>query len=244
MGYDHHQRQRQQGSYESAPAGQSDASATFRGIHNSNARWVESAHAMVVLERECQRLGVEFIAGESGPVTGFIRDAHDSKTIIGVRTANRTTWRAKKVIVSVGAYSEHCSTSRTSCTRGYPVTHIRMTEEQYQRYKDLPVVAITRRGYFFPPNEGPHLQNLYHRHHHDQPRALGRAQVPLGSAKPVARPGIPSHRHTAASRTAEDARVCTVHLARVWRRRDREQQVVLGRQSVEIVAPGHKARWI
>jgi sarcosine oxidase/L-pipecolate oxidase len=36
---------------------------------------------------------------------------------------------------------------------GYPVTHIRMTEEQCQRYKDPPVVAITRRGYFFPPNE-------------------------------------------------------------------------------------------
>ncbi|KAK7409368.1 hypothetical protein QQX98_008430 [Neonectria punicea] len=62
MGYDHHQRQRQQGRYESTQPGKPDAPATFRGIYNSNAGWVESTNAMLVLKRECERLGVEFIA--------------------------------------------------------------------------------------------------------------------------------------------------------------------------------------
>ncbi|KAL3480464.1 hypothetical protein BJX99DRAFT_254455 [Aspergillus californicus] len=41
MGYDHHRRQRQQGSYEYTPG-----QATFRGIYNRNAGWVESTQAM------------------------------------------------------------------------------------------------------------------------------------------------------------------------------------------------------
>lgn len=154
MGHDHHRRQRQQGRYGSTQADEPDAPATFRGIYNSNAGWVESINAMLVLKRECERLGVEFIAGESGTVTGFVRDPNNPKTVIGVSTANRTIWHAKKVIVSVGAYSETLLDFKNQLHAvGYPVTHIRMTEEQYQRYKDLPVVAITRRGYFFPPNE-------------------------------------------------------------------------------------------
>ncbi|KAM3425923.1 hypothetical protein NHJ13734_009804 [Beauveria thailandica] len=152
MAYDHHHRQRQEGEYEPAQVGKSDAPATFRGIYNRNAGWVESTHAMVILKRECER--VEFIAGESGTVTSFVRDPNDLKTVIGVCTANRTTWHAKKVCVCVGAYSETLLDFQGQLHAvGYPVTHIRMTEEQYQRYKDLPVVAITRRGYLFPPNE-------------------------------------------------------------------------------------------
>ncbi|RMI99080.1 hypothetical protein CDV36_016064 [Fusarium kuroshium] len=151
MGHHHDRRKRQQGRYEST---QANAPATFRGIWNSNAGWVESTNAMFVLKRECERLGVVFIAGESGTVTGFVRDPNDTKTVIGVRTANRTIWQAKKVIVSVGTYSETLLDFKNQLHAvGYPATHIRMTEEQYQRYKDLPVVAITRRGYFFPPNE-------------------------------------------------------------------------------------------
>ncbi|KAM3499836.1 hypothetical protein MY11210_009585 [Beauveria gryllotalpidicola] len=154
MAYDHHHRQRQEGEYEPAQVGKSDAPATFRGIYNRNAGWVESTHAMVILKGECERLGVEFIAGESGTVTSFVRDPNDLKTVIGVCTANRTTWHAKKVCVCVGAYSETLLDFQGQLHAvGYPVTHIRMTEEQYQRYKDLPVVAITRRGYLFPPNE-------------------------------------------------------------------------------------------
>ena len=106
---------------------------------------------MLVLKRECERLGVEFIAGESGTVTGFVQDPNDANTVIGVRTENRTIWQAKKVIVSVGTYSETLLDFKNQLhTVGYPVTHIRMTEEQYQRYKELPVVAITRRGLLLP----------------------------------------------------------------------------------------------
>lgn len=162
MGYAHHRRQRQQGRYpttkdnESTPAAEkaNDPPATFRGIYNRNAGWVESTHAMTILKRECTRLGVEFIAGESGTVTGFVRDPNNRRTVTGVHTANKTIWHAGKVIVSVGAYSETLLDFKNQLHAvGYPVTHIRMSEDQYQRYKDLPVVAITRRGYFFPPNE-------------------------------------------------------------------------------------------
>jgi len=154
MGHGHNQRQRQQGKYEATEVNEPSNAARFRGIYNSNAGWVKSADAMLVLKRECERLGVEFIAGDSGTVISFVRDPDNTKIVTGVRTANGTIWHAKKVIVSVGAYAETLLDFKGQLHAvGYPVTHIRMTEEQYQRYKSLPVVAITRRGYFFPPNE-------------------------------------------------------------------------------------------
>jgi sarcosine oxidase/L-pipecolate oxidase len=154
MRHEHEHRKRQQGTYEPSETEKSDDRPTFRGIYNGNAGWVESVNAMLLLKKECEKLGVRFVAGESGTVTGFVRDHDDATKVIGVITADQTVWKGEKVIVSVGAYSETLLDFQGQLHAvGWPITHIRMTEAQYQRYKDLPVVAITRRGYLFPPNE-------------------------------------------------------------------------------------------
>ncbi len=77
----------------------------FRGIYNGNAGWVKSADAMVVLAAECRRLGVRFASGAAGTVVGFVRAA-DGQTVTGVRTQDGREWRADKVVVAAGAYSD------------------------------------------------------------------------------------------------------------------------------------------
>ncbi|EAW14926.1 NAD(P)/FAD-dependent oxidoreductase [Aspergillus clavatus NRRL 1] len=156
LGYAHDRRRAQVGEYAGGqPVPSPDGKPTFRGIYNGNAGWVESTNAMLILKRECERLGVEFVAGESGTVVEFLHGADKTHPrIVGVRTENNTTWYADKIIVAAGAYSETLLDFKNQLhASGYCVTHIRMSEEQYQRYKGLPVLNIARRGYCFPPNE-------------------------------------------------------------------------------------------
>ncbi|KAB8215232.1 FAD dependent oxidoreductase [Aspergillus novoparasiticus] len=154
LAFAHDRRQAQVGIYADGRSTPKGKKPTFRGIYNGNAGWVESTNAMLILKRECERLGVEFVAGESGAVVEFVRDPANPAKVVGVRTANGTIWRSEKVIVAVGAYSETLLDFKGQLhASGYCVSHIRMTEEQYQRYKDLPVLNIARRGYCFPPNE-------------------------------------------------------------------------------------------
>lgn len=154
LAFAHDRRQAQVGIYADGQSTPKGRTPTFRGIYNGNAGWVESTNAMLILKRECERLGVEFVAGESGAVVEFVRDPVNPTKVVGVRTANGTIWRSEKVIVAVGAYSETLLDFKGQLqASGYCVSHIRMTEEQYQRYKDLPVLNIARRGYCFPPNE-------------------------------------------------------------------------------------------
>lgn len=154
LGYAHDRRCAQVGKYADGLTVPKGGKPLFRGIYNGNAGWVESTNAMLIMKRECERMGVEFVAGESGTVAEFLRSRDNNAKVIGVRTVNGTTWLAEKVIVAVGAYSETLLDFKNQLhASGYCVTHIRMTEEQYQRYKGLPVLNIARRGYCFPPNE-------------------------------------------------------------------------------------------
>ncbi|KAI6914357.1 hypothetical protein KC318_g654 [Hortaea werneckii] len=154
LAYAHEHRKAQVGTYTGGKPTPPEGTPTFRGVYNGNAGWVESTNAMLAMKRECERLGVEFIAGESGTVVDFVRKSEDPQTVVGVRTANGAVWYSDKVIVAAGAYSETLLDFKGQLqASGYCVTHIRMTEQQYQRYKNIPVINIARRGYCFPPNE-------------------------------------------------------------------------------------------
>lgn len=154
LSHAHNKRRAQVGVYAGNSTEPPGGKPTFRGIYNGNAGWVESTHAMLTLKRACQRLGVEFAAGEAGTVVEFVRCASDASKVVGVRVQNGAIWKADRVIVAAGAYSETLLDFKNQLhASGYCVTHIRMTEEQYQRYKGIPVLNIARRGYCFPPGE-------------------------------------------------------------------------------------------
>ncbi|KAF2189006.1 FAD-dependent oxidoreductase [Zopfia rhizophila CBS 207.26] len=130
-----------------------ETKSSFKAIYNGNAGWVKPMDAMWVIKRECERLGVEFVSGVSGTVDKFLR-AEDGQTVTGVVTAEGTNWYADKIILAAGSYCDTLLDFEGQLEAvAYVVTHLRMTEDQYRRYKDLPVIDISRRGYSFPPNE-------------------------------------------------------------------------------------------
>lgn len=126
--------------------------ANFQAIYDSNAGWVDPNKAMLVLMQECQRLGVTFISGSGGTVKKLLT-APDRKTVCGVRTEDGQETFAEKIVLATGSYSDTLLDFKSQLQAvAYVVTHVRVSEEQYQRYRHLPVLNISRRGYCFPPN--------------------------------------------------------------------------------------------
>lgn len=82
-----------------------ESKANFRAICDSNAGWVDPNEAMMVIWRECQRLGVTFIDGAGGTVKNLLT-ASDCKTVCGVRTENGQENFAEKIVLATGLYSD------------------------------------------------------------------------------------------------------------------------------------------
>ena len=82
-----------------------DDKADFRAIYNPNAGWVDPIAAMLVIARECQRLGVKFISGPDGTVKKLLT-VDDGKEVCGVYTEAGQEIRADKVILATGTYSD------------------------------------------------------------------------------------------------------------------------------------------
>ena len=78
----------------------------FQGIYNGNAGWVKAVDTMIIIKRECERLGVKFAAGPSGTVVKLLRDAANGQRVVGAVAEDNTQWFADKVIVAAGAYCD------------------------------------------------------------------------------------------------------------------------------------------
>jgi len=77
----------------------------FTGIFNGNAGWVKPIDAMILIAKECERMGVRFVGGEAGLVEELLR-AEDGKRVIGVRAKDGSTYYADKIVLAVGSYSD------------------------------------------------------------------------------------------------------------------------------------------
>jgi len=163
-----------------------ESKAGFRGLFNGNAGWVNSTNAMAIVKRECESLGVKFAAGVNGTVIELLREGCDGGTVTGVKTEDGKEWAAEKVILAAGSYGGTLLDFEGQIiATGYCVSHVKMTKEQYQRYKHIPVINISRRGYSFPPNDDRIFKicNLdtsftYHDHPLSTKHAWGPVSIP------------------------------------------------------------------
>ncbi|KAI1419213.1 FAD-dependent oxidoreductase [Xylaria sp. FL1777] len=124
----------------------------FRAIFNQNAGWVDPMKAMQVIKAQCESLGVSFITGKAGTVVSLLRD--HAGNVKGVCSEDGTETLGDRIILAVGPYSDTLLDFEGQLeATAYVVTHIRLPEDLYNRYKDMPVVNISRRGYVFPPKQ-------------------------------------------------------------------------------------------
>ncbi|EGV66383.1 FAD/NAD(P)-binding domain-containing protein [Yamadazyma tenuis ATCC 10573] len=128
-----------------------------------------------------KELGVEFVFGEAGRAVEIKTEGG----IDTVFTADGSRYSADQIVIASGASAGSLlDLKQQQSATGLFVTHIQLTEKEYQKYKDIPVVFDSDLGYFFPPDEdtrilkialpGSGAQNYVRSNFRDETRSLPR----------------------------------------------------------------------
>lgn len=94
-------------------------------------------------------LGVEFHDGEGGKIVKY--GNHFVETVTGKK------YYGDCVLIACGAASGYLVDfhDQVRCL-GEFVTHIQLTDEEYEKYKNMPIIDIGNLGFYFPPDDKLH----------------------------------------------------------------------------------------
>jgi sarcosine oxidase / L-pipecolate oxidase len=126
----------------------------FYGYDNDRAGWVDASKAIALLRNECLDLGISFLVGHAGTVIGLDKDS-SSRRIDSVQTLSGTTIKGDVFVVAAGAWTSglinmYGSTLANAQVIGY----LRLSEEEVERYADLPILQQITTGWFnLPPHK-------------------------------------------------------------------------------------------
>ncbi|CUM64837.1 uncharacterized protein PRCAT00002452001 [Priceomyces carsonii] len=124
---------------------------------NPESGLAHAANSLFVLYQRACRLGVKFIFGDSGRAINIETDGGTDC----IRTKDDSIYRADIILISAGAASGYLVDLRQQqSATGLFVTHIRLTEKEYETLKDIPIVFDAEMGYFFPPDKKTHLLKI------------------------------------------------------------------------------------
>lgn len=118
---------------------------------NSYGGLAHSSNAMIVVYKEAQKLGVKFIFGDDGFATGVETDDNTGKAVIVTKSGLK--YSSDKIIVGLGANTGNIvNLQNQQSATGLFVTFIKLTNKEFEKYKDCPVLFDAEMGYFFPPD--------------------------------------------------------------------------------------------
>ncbi|OHW97123.1 FAD dependent oxidoreductase [Colletotrichum incanum] len=129
----------------------------FAATHNTAGGWADAAGAIRALAGKCTLAGVSFVTGAHGTVVSLQRSGG---RVTGVRTAAGTRLDAEKVVLAAGAWTNRIvpGVGHAVAASGQPVGFIRLSDEEAERVRDMPVMVNMSTGVFcFPPTPGTNL---------------------------------------------------------------------------------------
>ncbi|KAH3671326.1 hypothetical protein OGAPHI_000549 [Ogataea philodendri] len=108
-----------------------------------------AGNSLKTMYLKCKQLGVKFVFGDAGRFTGL--EKKNGK--VYARAANGQLYTADQLLICCGANTGKCMDlkQQQSATALY-VAHIKLTPEEYSKYKDIPILFDSDMGYFFPPD--------------------------------------------------------------------------------------------
>lgn len=124
---------------------------SWKGLWNKQAGWAHARNALAKMGEEAQKLGVEFVSGARGTMTG-LRTEGDRVT--GVRVASGEVLTAKRYILATGAASPALlpELSTQLWSKCWTMGHIELTEEEAKEFRGMPVVDNIELGFMFEPD--------------------------------------------------------------------------------------------
>lgn len=138
----------------------------WKGFWRKNgAGWVHARNALVSAITEAKRLGVTFVGGQlEGKVVRLLYDS-EGKDVIGVQTADGRQHLASRVILAAGANADQFLDFKKQLRpTAWTLAHIRMSPEEAQKYRNLPVLFNADQGFFIEPDEDKHEMKVCDEH--------------------------------------------------------------------------------
>ncbi|WQF88610.1 Putative FAD dependent oxidoreductase, FAD/NAD(P)-binding domain superfamily, MTOX family [Colletotrichum destructivum] len=134
----------------------------FAATHNRAGGWADAAGAIRTLAGRCTLAGVSFVTGAQGTVVSLLRrqGAGGEERVTGVRTAAGTTLEAERVVLATGAWTNRVvpGVSHAVAASAQPVGFIRLSDDEAERVRDMPVMVNMSTGVFcFPPTPETNL---------------------------------------------------------------------------------------
>lgn len=124
---------------------------------NPESGLAHAANSLLAVQNECKKLGVNFIFGKAG-------EALSVETINGkdfITTKDGSKYTADKILISAGAATGYIiDLKEQQAATGLFVTHIKLTDAEYDEFKNIPIVFDAEMGYFFPPDPETHLLKI------------------------------------------------------------------------------------
>ncbi|KPM43774.1 hypothetical protein AK830_g2803 [Neonectria ditissima] len=132
----------------------------WKGAFNSQGGW---AHARKALEKwgaEAQKMGVTFVSGPGGTMTGL--QLGSSGTLSGIRVASGEVLHADRYILSTGAASPEVlpELANELWSKCWPLAHVELTDDEVAQWKGIPVVDHFEFGFTFEPDPETKLMNI------------------------------------------------------------------------------------
>lgn len=122
--------------------------------YNPDAGFGHASNSLKNVYEKCVKLGVKFIFGSAGDAVKVV----DGNSIL---VKNGDVLTADKILLCCGAATGYLVDMENQLTAtGLFVSHIRLSEEEYKKYRYLPVFFSAELGYFFPPDEDNHLLKI------------------------------------------------------------------------------------
>ncbi|KAJ5111170.1 hypothetical protein N7532_001705 [Penicillium argentinense] len=132
-------------------------------FNRKGAGWIHARKAMMSSYAEAQRLGVKFITGT--PQGSVVALVYENEDVIGAQTADQTVHRADHTILAAGAGSDRLLDFKKQLRpTAWTLSHIRMTPEEAQQYRNLPVLFNIAKGFFMEPDEDKHELKICDEH--------------------------------------------------------------------------------
>ncbi|KAL3421907.1 fructosyl amine:oxygen oxidoreductase [Phlyctema vagabunda] len=125
--------------------------SNWKGLWNKQAGWAHAHDALKLVADEAKRLGVKFVSGPDGTMTGL--EVSEGK-LTGIKVASGNTATASQYILCTGAASPALlpELSTHLWSKCWTLAHIELTEAEVQEYRNMPVVDNHELGFFFEPD--------------------------------------------------------------------------------------------
>ncbi|GJC83525.1 L-saccharopine oxidase [Colletotrichum liriopes] len=129
-----------------------DGIEKWKGLWNSQGGWAHAKKSLEKWGQEALDMGVKFISGPEGTMTGLNLDS--SGNLDGIKVASGDVVHADRYILCTGAASPAVlpELSREMWTKCWSLAHIELNDDEVAQWKGIPVVDNFELGFTFEPD--------------------------------------------------------------------------------------------